>query len=89
MIELEIKENITISNKEIVKGILEMNDVDRVDILERLISVETIEKQKWNIIVSCRMLIKREISLDNIDIILSELSKLQTDLKAKAKKLYN
>jgi len=89
MIQLEIKETVKISNKDIVKGILKMGIEDQVDILERLISMETIEKQKWNIIISCRMLGKSDISIDNIDIILSELSKLQTTLKAKAKKLYN
>ena len=89
MIQLEIKEKITISNRDIVAGILKMDDIDRVDILERLISMESVEKQKWNIIISCRMLEKRDISLENIDIILSELNKLQSTLKAKAKKLYN
>ena len=89
MIQLEIKEKITISNRDLVAGILKMDDIDRVDILERLISMESVEKQKWNIIISCRMLEKRDISLENIDIILSELNKLQSTLKAKAKKLYN
>ena len=50
MIQLEIKENITISNRDIVKGILSMDIEHQVDILERLISMETTEKQKWNII---------------------------------------
>jgi hypothetical protein len=86
---LEIKETAKISNREIAKGVLNMADEDKVDLLERLISMESVEKQKWNIIISCRMLSKSDISLENIDIILSELSKLQTTLKAKAKKLYN
>ncbi len=66
-----------------------MQTDQKLDLLERLINTESVEKQKWNIIISCRMLSKRDVSLENIDIILSELSKLQTTLKAKAKKLYN
>lgn len=83
MIQLEINERITISNRDIVKSIESMETEQRVDILERLISMESVEKQKWNLIISCRLLSKNDLSKENVSIILSELDKLKTTLKQK------
>ena len=88
MIKLKIEEDIEISVKQLIAGILEMEDSNRLKVIEGITKINSLSNEKWWFTTSSRKLSKREdLTADEIIAIQTELNSLNATLISKTKKL--
>ena len=85
---MDIKaKKVVISTRDIIKGINEMPDIERLEVIEGINKMSTVQRQKWNFATSKRLLVNSELNENDLFALLSECNIMITQLKKKIRKL--
>jgi hypothetical protein len=91
-LQVEIKHTADISNRELIKGIESLEEKRPEDyfwIKDRLSQMDTLSKEIWHFKTAAFKLAKRDLEVYQIQDLLKEFNKIQSDLIAMLKKKKN